>query len=127
MNENKDLITQEDEIPRTETGQFMKGTSGNPLGRPKGSKNRTTLLRQAIEGDMVDRLATDAIDILEVAIELAKKGDTACIKILMDRLLPSRKAADEDTKSGVSGINIVVQNMSKDTATTIEGKRIDNE
>lgn len=118
-NNTNDLVT------RTETGQFKKGVSGNPSGRPKGSKNRTTLLRQAIEGDMVDRLSTDAIDILEVAIELAKKGDTACIKILMDRLLPARKAADEDTKSGVSGINIVVQNMSKDSTTTIDGEVID--
>lgn len=112
---------------RTETGQFMKGVSGNPAGRPKGSKNRTTLLRQAIEGDMVERLSTDAIDILEVAIELAKKGDQACIKILMDRLLPTRKAADEDTKSGVKGINIVVQNMSKESTTTIDGTTIEEE
>lgn len=114
------------EIERTDKGTFAKGISGNPSGRPKGSKNRTTLIRNAIEADMVDRLQHDALAVLNKTIELALAGDTTCIKILMDRLLPARKATDDNEKSiGSGGINIIVQNMSKNTETEVSGQIID--
>ena len=63
---------------------FYKGESGNPAGRPRGSRNRATLLMESL-------LADDAEAIGRKAIEMAKQGDMAAIRLCMDRLSPPRK------------------------------------
>ena len=62
---------------------FEKGESGNPAGRPRGSRNRATLLMEGL-------LADDAEAIGRKAIEMAKQGDMAAIRLCMDRLAPVR-------------------------------------
>jgi hypothetical protein len=64
--------------------QFQKGQSGNPSGRPRGARNRATLLMESL-------LADDAEAIGRKAIEMAKQGDIAAIRLCMDRLAPPRK------------------------------------
>jgi len=61
-----------------------KGESGNPAGRPRGSRNRATLLMESL-------LADDAEAIGRKAIAMAKQGDMAAIRLCMDRLSPVRK------------------------------------
>ncbi|HET9816006.1 MAG TPA: DUF5681 domain-containing protein [Xanthobacteraceae bacterium] len=63
---------------------FEKGESGNPAGRPRGARNRATLLIQNL-------LADDAEAIGRKAIEMAIAGDLAAIRLCMDRLAPARK------------------------------------
>ena len=63
---------------------FEKGESGNPAGRPRGSRNRATLLMESL-------LADDAEAIGRKAIEMAKQGDMAAIRLCMDSLAPVRK------------------------------------
>lgn len=63
---------------------FEKGESGNPAGRPRGARNRATLLMQNL-------LADDAEAIGRKAIEMAKAGELAAIRLCMDRLAPARK------------------------------------
>jgi len=63
---------------------YEKGECGNPAGRPPGSRNRATLL---MEGLMAD----DAEAIGRKAIEMAKGGDLAAIRLCVDRLAPTRK------------------------------------
>ena len=63
---------------------FEKGESGNPAGRPRGSRNRATLLMEGL-------LADDAEAIGRKAIAMAKQGDMAAIRLCMDRLAPVRK------------------------------------
>lgn len=69
------------------SGQKPDGTfaPGNKLGgRPKGSRNKTTLAVEAL-------LEGDAEAITQKAIELAKDGDGSAIRLCMDRLAPPRK------------------------------------
>jgi hypothetical protein len=63
---------------------FQKGQSGNPAGRPRGSRNRSKLLFQ-------DRLDADVEAIADKVVALAKAGDIAAIRLCVDRLLPVRK------------------------------------
>ena len=63
---------------------WQPGVSGNPAGKPRGARNKTTLAMEAL-------LDQDAEAIIEKAIELAKAGDMTAIRLCLDRLCPPRK------------------------------------
>jgi hypothetical protein len=52
---------------------FKPGQSGNPAGKPRGSRNRTTLAVEAL-------LDGEAETLTRKAIELAKAGDLAALR-----------------------------------------------
>ncbi len=62
--------------------------NGNP-GRKRGSKNRSTLVAEALLSDEKDEL-------LRKAIELAKAGDVQMLKFLLDRILPKERSVRVD-------------------------------
>jgi len=60
---------------------FQPGQSGNPAGRPKGARGKATLLAERMfEGE------SEAI--IRAAIDLAKEGDTAAVRLCLDRIAP---------------------------------------
>lgn len=63
---------------------FQKGQSGNPLGRPKGSRNATTLALETL-------LDGQATALTQKAIDLALAGDMTALRICLDRIFPPRK------------------------------------
>jgi hypothetical protein len=63
---------------------FPKGVSGNPAGRPKGIRNRATVLLEAITDD-------DLHAIVLMVIEKAKAGDLIAAKLIFDRVAPAPK------------------------------------
>lgn len=65
-------------------GRFRPGQSGNPAGKAKGTRNRTT---QAIEA----LLDGKAEALTRRVIELAQDGDTVALRMCLDRLVPPRK------------------------------------
>jgi Family of unknown function (DUF5681) len=65
-------------------GRFPKGSSGNPAGKPKGSRHRTTLAAEALLDGEVEALTRKAI-------ELALDGDTTALRLCLDRILPARR------------------------------------
>ncbi|GGA69114.1 hypothetical protein GCM10011521_04160 [Arenimonas soli] len=67
-------------------GKFVPGKSGNPAGRPKGSRNRLSVLRDSLV------TATEAREVVAKLVESAKAGDTQAASILMDRLWPKLKS-----------------------------------
>ena len=68
-------------------GQWRKGQSGNPHGRPKGSRNKTTEFCASLLGD-------DADAIMQRLIKDAKKGEPVALRLAVERLLPARGARD---------------------------------
>jgi len=71
---------------------FPKGKSGNPSGRPRGSKNRTTLVRELLE--MVSTFENPLTEqseklsyveqIIIAQISEARKGNVQAFRELMD-------------------------------------------
>lgn len=58
---------------------FKSGESGNPLGRPIGVRDRRTALREL--------LSPHAPELVQKAVNLALEGDTAALKMCLDRCI----------------------------------------
>lgn len=75
-----------------EAHKFQKGESGNPNGRPKGAKNRSTIARywmevnQSLKNPLTGASETmSQEDLMTLAlIKKAREGDVAAYKALMD-------------------------------------------
>ncbi len=83
--------------PSPET-RFKKGQSGNPAGRPKGSRNYRTLFREAYVAIAKDlKLGKDPdallVEILKRGIKEALKGNYPFYKDIMDRMFGKPKSA----------------------------------
>ena len=63
---------------------FGPGKSGNPQGRPKGSRNKTTMAVEAL-------LDGEAKAIARKVVEKALEGDMAALRLCLERLLPPRR------------------------------------
>lgn len=106
-------------IKRTASGQFPKGVSGNPAGRPKGRKNEITLLKQELEHALRTRAAPELGAVLDKAIELALEGHPGMIKLLLE-LHMSKGSADDKVK-GADRVAIQINSApGAQPATTID-------
>jgi hypothetical protein len=65
-------------------GRWLKGASGNPRGKPRGTRHRAT---RAAE----DLLEGQAKKLTAKCIELALAGDTTAMKLALERVIPARK------------------------------------
>lgn len=61
---------------------FVKGKSGNPRGRPKGSGNQ-------LGRELREKLSVRADELLDKAINVALAGDVPTLKFLLERLMPA--------------------------------------
>ena len=84
--EKKTKPTSKHEVIRNEKGQYMKGHSGNPGGRPKNTL--TTILKERMIEDVLigDKWLTTADLIVDQAIQLALEGDMQAIKWIFERV-----------------------------------------
>lgn len=102
--------------------QVKPGEVRNPKGRPKGSKNKKSIIEAAVQTALVDKLEQDAVEIYNKAADMAKQGDRTMIKLFLSRLLPELKAAGEDTSlRGVGGIQIVVNQAAPSEPKEVSG------
>jgi hypothetical protein len=80
--------------------QFEKGQSGNPAGRRPGSKNRATLMAQALfEGE--------AEELLRTALKMAREGDSGALRLCLDRIVPRLRPRDDAIAFELPQINVV--------------------
>jgi hypothetical protein len=76
---------------KDEKGRFIKGHSGNPKGKPRGTRHRAT---QAA----LNLLDGEAETLSRKAVEMALEGDTTALRLCLERIAPPIK---EHPLSGV--------------------------
>lgn len=86
---------------------FKPGQSGNPAGRPKGSRNRSTIIRKWLEvldkgknpftGELEDMDIEDKMTLSQLS--KAIEGDTQAYKALMDSAYGQPKQEIEETST----------------------------
>jgi Family of unknown function (DUF5681) len=74
----------ENSVPKQRGRPFMPGQSGNPAGKPKGARNRSTIAAELL-------LEGEAKALTRKAIELGLAGDTTALRLCLERLVPPRK------------------------------------
>ena len=68
--------------------KFQPGVSGNPAGRPKGSKNRNS-------NQLKQRLMENVEGILDAMVTKAKEGDPQAAALVVNRVLPTLRSQTE--------------------------------
>jgi hypothetical protein len=89
-------------------GRFKPGQSGNPKGRPQGSRHKATLAAlAALEGDLGAVTAK--------LVEKAKAGESWAVKLVMDKLVPN--ARDTPVRFKLEGgLTGAMESILQDTA-----------
>jgi hypothetical protein len=124
--ETKDIAT------RDEHGRFLKGQSGNPAGRPVGTKNQIVQLKQNLELAVRQNVDTQDIqDIVQAMVAEAKNGSVGAAKLILDKTISNAKDP-EDPESGSGGVRIVIENFTMQASAEsnqpapIEGETVSN-
>jgi hypothetical protein len=110
---------------RDQGGRFRRGHSGNPAGKPKGTRHRATLAVEAI-------LDGEAKALTRKAIELAKAGDTMALRLCLERLAPPRKdrpiqvalPALQGPADAIAAVAAVLQAVAAGELTPSEGEAV---
>lgn len=74
-------------LPPPEESQFKPGESGNPHGRPKGTKNLSTILKEMLEleTEVDGEKMTNKDAIIRKLMKKSKEGDMKAIQEVFDR------------------------------------------
>jgi hypothetical protein len=75
--------------------RFKPGQSGNPAGKPRGTRHATTRLREAI--------AADLHAIVAALVEKARDGDTGAAALLFSRTLPPLRPQSDPLDTELNG------------------------
>ncbi len=65
-------------------GRWKPGESGNPKGRPAGSRHKATIVAKTLMDGQAKAL-------VQKIIEKALEGDTMCLRVCIERLVPPCK------------------------------------
>ena len=75
--------------------KWLDGKGGNPAGRPKGSKNKSTLVQEAIRQQSEELIIRHLPDVIEEVIQQARKGNMVAAKMLLDRAIPVKTSVSK--------------------------------
>ena len=108
------------DVVRDNKGRFVKGSSGNPLGKAKGIRNTMTLERLAFEKALRDyvhdpRQAEQLVKGIDRLLNIAQYAERdsdalAAMKIMLDRVMPSMpEKIAEDAEKTDNRLQIFIQ------------------
>lgn len=125
MTKKKDKKPAENTARKQRGRPFQKGKSGNPSGRPKGSKNHSSIIGQKL-------IDENCKDIIESVIESAVNGDMTAARILVDRLIPPRRDKPinielpeiKNSNDVVTALGIVIKKIGEGDLTLTEGQSL---
>jgi len=115
------------EVIRSSSGQFVKGVSGNPKGRPKGAKNRITELKE--QAELALREAVDPETIKAIFASMAAEaleGNVQAAKLIFDKFVSNAKT-ESDAGEDNPEIIIRIKNLSTSDLEIEEAEIIDHE
>jgi hypothetical protein len=112
-------------VKREANGQFPPGVSGNPAGRPRGSRNRATLLASQLREGEAELVA-------RIVIEAALAGDMRMAKFLLERIFSRPKSRtivldlpDGDSAAAAAGcLDAILAAVTAGEITIDEGERM---
>ena len=127
-------MTDETNVP-AKRGQFVKGHSGNPKGRPKGSRNAISLIQLQIEGELRARMRKDmhavVAEVVRQALpktatrkvqdpetkvwkdeEYVVDGDKEMLKLLFGAWVPKARSGDDEAPK--ERVQIVIGRLDND-------------
>lgn len=96
---------------RNQAGQFVKGSSGNPRGKPRGTLHKATRAALAMMEGQLEGLT-------QVVINRALEGDMTALRLVFDKLVPQAKEAP--IASGLSLPELTAQNLPTAAATIVQ-------
>lgn len=104
---------------------FKPGQSGNPKGKPKGTRHKATMAVEALLDGEAEQLTRKAID-------AALSGDMTALRLCLERVCPPRKSRPvsfdlpeiEKATDILTGINGVMQAVANGDLTPEEGQSI---
>jgi len=122
MEEKKEVTT----TNRNTEGKWLPGKSGNPAGRPKGSKNRITILKMMAEEAVREQHTPQMLDVIKQIIDSAQDGDKEAQRLVWNAIM-SRGLTDSDGK-GKEKVEIKIGTMEQGPSPVIiEGSTVDDE
>ncbi len=92
----------------------------NPNGRPKGSVNKYTALSREL-------MSNKGPEIVQKVIDLALEGDRTCLKMCMDRILPTTKAVEFRSSEDKGNVIINVGGLAEKVIEAEQHKPLDYE
>jgi Family of unknown function (DUF5681) len=118
-------MTKSESTGRKQDTRFKPGQSGNPAGKPKGTRNKVTRAIEALldgEGEALTRKA----------VELAKEGDIAALRLCIDRLVPPRRDRPvsfdlpniDSARDAASAISAMIRAVSVGDLTPVEASDV---
>ncbi len=82
---NQQIPGETGEAARDGRGRFQPGQSGNPAGRPKGIRNRATLLAQAMFAEEAENLVRTVLD------RALYRNDPVALRLCIERIMSPRR------------------------------------